>query len=148
MAGHVRTMPGTGRQPGVTGRSRKVRVHLPPGEAEVAKRVKQRNGARTIAQHRIVSARTPQARLDAARDYVRSAAAKYRADDEIAVAVEALLAAGDRIFARGAPVDPGTRAARQVRAARNRERARTNQVLIREGRKSVRRQQMEARESA
>lgn len=103
MAGHSRTVD-TGRARRTPrGKSRRVRQHLPPGEADQAHRDKHRRGARAVAEHRMRRTSDPLAQLDAAREYVRSAAAKYRPAGHTTEAVEALLAAGDRIYQHGVP---------------------------------------------
>lgn len=103
MAGHHRTVAtGKARRTGSGfGRVRKVRQHLPPGEADTSRRRKLRASARAIANQRITTTRDPLVQLDAARDYVRSAAAKYAHDAAIQQAVDALLAIGDQIYRDG-----------------------------------------------
>lgn len=145
MAGHVRSVDTGKARRTAGGKSRKVREHLPPGEVEAAKRRKQHLGARTVATDRINRARDAQAQLDIAREYVRSAAAKYTADEEITAAVQALLAAGDRIFQTGQPLSPAGKRARREAADRHRVKRQQDALLLREGRASIRRQQADAR---
>lgn len=101
MAGHNRTVD-TGRtRRSSGGKARRVREHRPAGESDGARRDKERRGARRIADDRVRKATSPTARLDAARDYLRSAAAKYHAQAELDSAVAVLLDAGDRIYTTG-----------------------------------------------
>lgn len=104
MAGHTRTV-GTGKhQRGITGRPRRVREHLAPGDAATAKRQKTHQSARSIALHHIRRASDPLVQIDRARDYVRSAARKYRFEGtDVTDVVQALLAAGDHIYTHGEP---------------------------------------------
>ncbi|MFC4000909.1 hypothetical protein ACFS2C_28085 [Prauserella oleivorans] len=103
MAGHHRTVAtGKARRTGSGfGRVRQIREHLPPGEAATNRRRKLRAAARAIANQRINVARDPLVQLEAARDYVRSAAAKYQHDTALQQAVDALLAIGDQIYRDG-----------------------------------------------
>lgn len=104
MAGHSRTVGTNRHAPGTSGRSRRVRRHLPPGEAAAAKRHRAHQSARSVALHHIQRTSDPLTQIDRARDYVRSAAGKYRTDQaELTSVVEALLAAGDRIYQTGEP---------------------------------------------
>lgn len=101
MAGHTRTVA-TGRSWRTgSGKSRRVREHLPPGEADKERRRKQHQGARTLATDRIKRERNPMAQLAHALAYVRSASAKYRADADVTAAVQTLLDVGDRIYTTG-----------------------------------------------
>lgn len=104
MAGHTRTT-GTGATVrGATGKPRRVREHLPAGDAEIARRKKAHAGARSQARSHIATAQDGLRQIEAARDYVRSAAAKYHPHpDDLQPVVQALLAAGDRIFEAGTP---------------------------------------------
>lgn len=103
MAGHTRSADtGTARRTS-SGKSRRVRKHLPAGEAAAARRTKQQQGARTLTDHKIRRERDPLRQLDIARDYVRSAANKYHPGGQVADAIAALLAAGDRIYESGTP---------------------------------------------
>lgn len=140
MAGHVRSADTGKARRTAAGRPRKIREHLPAGEVEAAKRRKRHLGARTLAADRIDRARDPLRQLDIAREYVRSAAAKYTADHEITAAVEALLAAGDRIFTTGVPLSAAAKRARRERAARHRWQREQTELLVREGRAAIRRQ--------
>uniref|UniRef100_UPI003F495B1A hypothetical protein n=1 Tax=Amycolatopsis sp. CA-096443 TaxID=3239919 RepID=UPI003F495B1A len=137
MAGHVRTIAGKGRFTGTTGRVRRNRVRLPAEDIDPARRTKQRTGARTRAQHRLDNAQTPQEQLDAAREYLLSAMAKYDGRQSIPGLVQLMLRAGDRIYATGRPVTPETRKRSQQRAAANRSKRRTNRLLVAEGLRSV-----------
>lgn len=101
MAGHVRTVD-TGKTRRTTGRrTRRVREHLPPGEAESARRRKEHAGARALAMDRINRESDPLAQLSHAVSYVRSAAAKYRSDADVSAAVQMLAEIGDRIYSNG-----------------------------------------------
>lgn len=103
MAGHGRSID-TGKSRRTTsGKSRRIRQHLPPGEAEQARRRKQHDGARTVALNRIRRTSDPLRQVDIARDYLRSAAAKYRPHGEVTGVIEALLAAGDQIYRHAEP---------------------------------------------
>ena len=149
MAGHVRSVATGKARRTASGRIRKVREHLPPGEAEQAKRRKQHLGARTVATDQINRAGDLLRKLDIARQYVRSAAAKYTAaPDEINAAVEALLALGDRIYANGVPLSPGAKRTRRANAARHRQQRQQTALLIQEGRASIRRQQNDAQRTS
>lgn len=98
MAGHLRTTD-TGTTRRTTGkRVRRNREHLPPGEAADHGRRKQHRGARSRAVDQIHRTTDPLAQVDIARDYVRSAAAKYVPDGHLIEAIQALLAAGDGIY--------------------------------------------------
>lgn len=141
MAGHNRTVD-TGRSARAAGgKPRKIREHLPPGQVPAAKRAKAHAGARTTAMNRISRTADPLRQLDHARDYLRSAVAKYTAPHEIHPVVEALLAAADRIYRTGTPVTEAARRTRRDTASRHRKDRTTNQVLIREGKTAIRRQQ-------
>lgn len=97
MAGRNRTVD-TGKTVG----RRRQRQHLPAGAAEQHTREKAHRGARARVDQRIGRTRDPLAQLDAARDYVRSAASKYR-PTELSTAIQALLDAGDQIYRTGQP---------------------------------------------
>lgn len=146
MAGHVRTVD-TGRaRRTASGRTRRVREHLPPGEVEAARRCKQHLGARTAAANKINRANDLLKRLDIAREYLRSAAAKYEIDTAaVEAAVEALLAAGDRTYQHGAPLTASAKRRRREEALKHRAKRQQTAVLVREGLKAVRSQQAEAR---
>lgn len=149
MAGHVRTV-GTGkaRRAG-GGKPRKIRQHLPAGEVELARRRKQHLGARTVAADRIGRTRDPLRQLDIAREYVRSAAAKYTADPAVVdAAVNALLAAGDHIFTAGAPLPASAKRTRREAAARHRQQRQQDALLAREGAAAIRRQRTDARRAS
>ncbi|MHA6801771.1 hypothetical protein [Bounagaea algeriensis] len=98
MAGRSRTVD-TGRTDG----RRRLRQHRPAGEAAAARRSKEHQGARAQVEHRLGRTRDPLRQLDAARDYLRSAAQKYQPDGHLAGAIEALLAAGDELYRTGIP---------------------------------------------
>ncbi|GAA0645714.1 hypothetical protein GCM10010174_80920 [Kutzneria viridogrisea] len=146
MAGHLRSVDtGKARQT-PSGRARRVREHLPPGQVALAKRRKQHLGARAAAADRIARTTDPLRQLDIAREYVRSAAAKYTATDAVLqVAVQALLQVGDQVFTTGTPVSASTKRTRRQSAERHRQQRQRNQLLLREGRAAVRRQQSESR---
>lgn len=114
MAGHTRTVD-TGKTQRTGRRTRRVREHLPPGEAAENARAKQHQGARERALDRINRTTDPLGQLDAARDYVRSAAAKYQATGHVTDGIEALLAVGDAIFHRAAPLSEAQRRTRRSR---------------------------------
>lgn len=140
MAGHLRTVDtGTARRTSGK-RTRKNREHLPPGQAAAHARRKQHHGARTQALDRINRTSDPLRQLDIAREYVRSAAAKYQADGHVVDAVQALLAAGDAIYTSAAPLSESARRTRRETAARHQQQRHRNQVLIREGEAAIRRQ--------
>ena len=102
MAGRSRTVD-TGRN----ANGRRVRQHRPAGETEAARREKHRRGARAQVEQRVGRTRDPLRQLDAARDYVRSAAQKYHPESgsggQLDAAVQALLAAGDELYRTGTP---------------------------------------------
>lgn len=149
MAGHSRTTATGKARRAASGKPRRVREHLPPGEAEAAKRVKAQRGAKTVALDRISRTSDPLAKLNIAREYVRSAAAKYQVDDAaVAAAIDALLAAGDRIFTTGQPVTAAQKRTRQQHTERRRQRRAETELLLREGRASIRRQQADAGRAA
>lgn len=101
MAGHRRTVDtGTARRT-TSGKTRRVREHRAAGESAAARRDQEQKGARALVEHRIRRTKDPLRQLDIARDYVRSAAAKYQPGSELAGAIEALLTAGDRIYGTG-----------------------------------------------
>jgi hypothetical protein len=148
VAGHTRTVPnGKGRRTS-GGKTRKVREHLPPDEVASARRRKQFLGARSVAADRIARTSDPLRQLDIAREYVRSAAAKYTDAAAVAAAVEALLAVGDRIYATGTPLSAAAKRTRRATADRHRQERHRTAVLVREGRAAVRRQQNEAHRNA
>lgn len=103
MAGHGRSVDTGTTQRGTSGKTRRARRHLPAGEAAAARRTKAHSGARSLANDRVRRAKTPEEQLIAAHDYVRSAMAKYTPGSHTGPAVEALLAAGDRIYQHGSP---------------------------------------------
>lgn len=145
MAGHVHTVDTGKARRTASGRRRKIRERIPTDEAETSKRSKRHEGARTITMDRISRTTDPLRRLDAAREYVRSAAAKYLVDPEmVSAAVEALLAAGDQIFTEGEPLSPSARRTRRDQAEYHRARRQRTELLVREGAAAVRRQQTEA----
>ncbi|RBM18084.1 hypothetical protein DI005_20025 [Prauserella sp. PE36] len=78
-----------------------MRQHLPAGEAEQNARRKARDGAKAVAYQRIRRTSDPMQQLDAARDYVRSAAAKYSHGPALNRLVNAMLEIGDEIFRDG-----------------------------------------------
>lgn len=139
MAGHTRTVDtGTARRTR-TGKVRRIRQHLPAGQSEKARRDKAHRGARTVALARIDRARTPLDKLEAARQYVRSAAAKYGiADPDVAAAVTALLAAGDRIFQTRQPLSAAARARRRSAREAQRVRRTHTRTLLRLGKQAAR----------
>lgn len=145
MAGHARTVDTGKARRAPSGKVRKVRRHVPPGEAETAKRQKQHRGARTVALNRISRTTDPLRQLDIAREYVRSAAAKYQPDGQVTTAVQALLAAGDRIYQSGQPLSAAAKRTRRERAQRHQTKRRETAVLVREGQTAVRRQRNDAR---
>ncbi len=145
MAGHGRTIETGKARRTARGRSRRIRQHIPDGEAEQAKRRKQHSGARANAVNRINRTTDPLRKLDIAREYLRSAAAKYQPDSEITDAVQALLAAGDRIYQHAEPLSPAAKRTRRVRAERSQTVRANNAALIREGKAAVRQQQNNAR---
>lgn len=98
MAGRTRTVD-TGRTRG----TRRERTHRPAGESETYRREKEHRGGRAQVRQRLDRIRDPAARLDAARDYVRSALRKYDSPAATAAAVDALLAAGDELYRTGTP---------------------------------------------
>lgn len=101
MAGHRRTVDtGTARRT-ASGKTRRVRQHRAAGESATARRDQEKRGARALVEHRIRRTKDPMRQLDIARDYVRSAAAKYQPGGEISDVVDALLTAGDRIYSTG-----------------------------------------------
>lgn len=144
MAGHSRTTATGATRPGVTGKPRRVREHLPAGDAEHIRRAKSQRGAKTRLKHRLDRTSDPLARLDAARDYLRSAAAKYQTTASVEQAVQALIVAADRIFRDGDPLTEAQHRTRRDRAARRKQHRDTTAVLLREGRAAVRRQQANA----
>lgn len=143
MAGHARTVDTGKARRTPTGKARKIREHLPPGEAETAKRRKQHRGARTITLDRINRTTDALRQLDIAREYVRSAAAKYEPGGEITAAIEALLGVGDRIYQVGSPLSESARRTRRTVSERHRAKRATTAVLVREGTAAVRRQHNE-----
>lgn len=145
MAGHVRTIPGKGRFVGKSGRVRRNRVRIPSGDIDMARRTKLRTGARTQVQHRLENARSPQDQLNAAREYLLSALAKYDGRGEIAALVQEMLRVGDRIYARGPMVSAEARRHSQERAVAYKAKRRTNRLLVAEGLKSLRKQRTSAR---
>ncbi|TDX84963.1 hypothetical protein [Amycolatopsis arida] len=148
MAGHTRTRAtGTARRTS-GGKTRKLREHLPSDQLDQHRRRTQRRGARSRAVDRISRTSDPLRRLDVAREYVMSAAAKYRDPGAVAAAVEALLAAGDRIYAHGAPLTPAERRTRRERANQHRQQRQRTAVLVREGQAAIRRQRKEADRTA
>lgn len=149
MAGHSRTTATGKAHRAASGKPRRVREHLPPGEAEDAKRAKAHRGAKTVALDRISRATDPLTKLNIAREYVRSAAAKYQVDeDTVTAAIDAMLAAGDRIFTAGQPVTAAQKRTRQHHSQQRRQRRTENELLLREGRAAVRRQQADADRAA
>lgn len=149
MAGHTRTVATGKARKTASGLPRKIREHLPPEQIAATKRRKQHTGARTVAADRIARTSDPLRQLDIAREYLRSAAAKYVADaDIVQTAVNALLAAGDRVFASGAPLTPGARQARRARATRHRDQRKNTALLVREGTAAIRRQHADAQKKA
>lgn len=148
MAGHVRSIDTGKARRTASGKTRKIRQHLPPGEVEKAKRRKQHLGARTVINARLAATSDPLRRLDIAREYVRSAAAKYQVSGELAAAVDALIAAGDRIFITGEPLSPSAKRTRRAAAEQHRAKRKRTALLVREGRAAVRRQQNDTRHSA
>jgi hypothetical protein len=144
VAGHWRTTDtGTARRTS-SGHTRRVREHLPAGEALDAKRLKDYTGARKIVVDRLEKMKDPARRLDAAVQYVRSATAKYEIAD-VNAAVDALLALGDQIFAASAPLSEDIKRHRREAAARRRVEREQTQVMVREGKKAIRRQQRQSR---
>jgi hypothetical protein len=145
MAGHSRSVDTGKARRTANGKTRKVREHLPPGEAETARRDKQHRGARTVAADRIARTRDPLRQLDIAREYLRSAAAKYQPNPgDLDIAVKALLAVGDRIFQTGQPQTAAARQTRRTKAASHRKRRADLTTLTRLGEQAAR----EARQNA
>lgn len=142
MAGHTRTT-GTARAvTAASGRIRKVREHLPPGDGAESSdlvRRKRRNGARALVGERIARTSDPLTQVALAADYVKSAAAKYQArTGAAAAAVEALLELGDRIYAAGEPLTPGQKHHRKTVAQAHRAARTRNAQLVAEGAAAVR----------
>ena len=149
MAGHTRTVATGKARRTTSGLPRKIREHLPPEQAAATKRRKQHKGARTVAADRIARTSDPMRQLDIAREYLRSAAAKYIADaDIVQVAIDALITAGDRVFANGAPLTPAARQARRATATRHRDQRQKTALLVREGTAAIRRQHADAQQKA
>lgn len=111
MAGHTRTQDTGQSRRTSQGRTRRVRHHLAPDDLDTARRRKQRNGARSVTDGRMARTSDPLARLDIARGYLRSAAAKYGDDQAVEEATAALLAAADRLYRTGRPRTRGRRTA-------------------------------------
>lgn len=104
MAGHPRTVGTSRHQRGASGRARRVREHLPAGEAAPARRRKAHASARSRALAHVHRASGDQlVQIDRARDYLRSAAGKYSIETDLTPVVDALIAAGDRIYQTGTP---------------------------------------------
>ncbi|HEY3478880.1 MAG TPA: hypothetical protein VGL02_08260 [Streptomyces sp.] len=123
MAGHPRTEDTGQAHRAASGRIRRTRVHLPPEQLEQARRTKQYQGARAIADKRIAQASDPVAKLQFARAYLLSALAKYRpSGDHLDAAIAAVLAAGDQVFLTGEPLSPAARDTRRRKAADHRGR--------------------------
>lgn len=100
MAGHRRTVPGTGIDP-ATGRRR--RVAKPDGQVAATARQRRAVNTRALAERRLAAEPDPLARLDIAVGYVRSAVAKTTPDEaDLDTAVAALMRHGTTILERRA----------------------------------------------
>ena len=77
MAGHLRTTPAPGARRTSKNTVRRNRQHLPDGEADQHARERIVAAGKSTAYQRINARSGDLAKVDAAREYLRSAAAKY-----------------------------------------------------------------------
>ncbi len=151
VAGHGRTTATGKARRTPSGRTRKVREHLPDGQSAAAKRAKQHQGARRVTADRLRKAKRLITRENIARSYIGSARAKFSDPDTAEfdrlhqAYIDAMVALGDHIFRHGPELTASARKTRRDAKNRRRQDRHDTGLIHRAGVKSLAEKQAGAR---